>query len=228
MYNFFTKVQEYTMLNTVLALAPILLGVIFLGMLATRLMIRFGMRRSLAIGLLVLATPALGLSILEANLPYWVIMPFLILLGFGFILSNTPRLVLLFKSVPRDLIATVQSIGSATAQLGSALAYTYMMTLLERFTLNAYVDMLGGSGLSNAAIAERITQVVTASESLPLGISQSQQVQFLQSVEPLLKDAYVTGISQTMLALAGVCVIGAPIVFWGLRDHNNAKEAEGK
>jgi len=219
MYNFFTNVQDFSMLNTVLALAPILLGVFFLSVLATRLMIRFGMSRSLSIGLLVLAIPALGLSILETDLSYWVIMPFLIMLGFGFILGNTPRLVLLFRSVPEDLVATIQSIGSATAQLGSALAYTFMMTLLERFTRNAYVEMLGSSGLLNEAIAERITKLVTASESLPLGISQNQQVQFLQSVEPLLKEAYVTGISQTMLALSGICVVSAVVVHFGLRDN---------
>jgi len=225
MYNFFTNVQDLSMLNTVLALAPILIGVFFLSLLATRLMIRFGMSRSLLIGLLVLAIPALGLSILKTDLSYWVIMPFFILLGFGFILGNTPRLVLLFKSVPSDLIATVQSIGSATAQMGSALAYTLMMTLLERFTKNAYVKMLDSSGLSIEAVTERITKLVTASESLPLTISQHQRVQLLQNVEPLLKDAYVIGISQSMLALAGVCVIGAVFVHFGLRD-NNALDVE--
>ena len=60
MYNFLTKIQELSMLNTVLALAPILLGVFFLGVLATRLMLHFGMRRSLSIGLLVLAIPPSG------------------------------------------------------------------------------------------------------------------------------------------------------------------------
>ena len=219
MYNFFTNIQDFSMLNTVLALAPILLGVFLLGALATRLMIRFGMSRSLFIGLLVLALPALGLSILKTDLSYWFIMPFLILLGFGFIFGNTPRLVLLFRSVPEDLVATVQSIGSATAQMGSALAYTFMMTLLERYTKNAYVKMLGSSGLSNESIAERITQLVTASESLPLTISQHQRVQLIQNVEPLLKNAYVTGISQSMLVLAGVCVISAAVVHFGLSDN---------
>jgi len=80
--------------------------------------------------------------------------------------------------------------------------------------------MLGSSGLSNEAIAERITQLVTASESLPLAISQNQQIKILQSVEPLLKEAYVSGISQTMLALAGVCVVGAAVVQFGLHDSN--------
>ena len=219
MYNFFTNVQNFSMINTVLTMAPILLGVFLLGALATRLMIRFGMSRSLTIGLLVLAIPAIGLSIVETDISYWVIMPFFILLGFGFILGNTPRLVLLFKSVPSDLIATVQSIGSATSQVGSALAYTFMMTLLERFTNNAYVKMLGSSGLSNESIAERITQLVTASESLPLTISQHQRVQLIQNVEPLLKNAYVTGISQSMLVLAGVCVISAAVVHFGLSDN---------
>jgi len=226
MFNFFTKVQSLSILNTVLALAPIIPGAFLLGVIASRIIVRVGLRQSLSIGLLVLAMPPLGLSFLDRNLSYWVIMPFFVLLGFGFILGNTPRLVLLFKSVPKNLIATIQSIGSATAQLGSALAYTFMMTLLERFTKNTYIEMLEISGLSSEEIAKRITQLVTASESLPLAISQEQQVQFLQSVEPLLKKAYVSGISQTMLALAVICVVGAAIVQFGLRE-NNALDVEG-
>jgi len=220
MFNFFTKARSFSVINTVLALMPILPGAFLLGVIATRIIVRVGLRQSLTIGLLVLAIPPLGLSFLDRELSYWVIMPFFVLLGFGFILGNTPRLVLLFKSVPKNLIATIQSIGTATAQLGSGLAYTFMMTLLERFTKNAYIKMLGSSGLSNEAIAERITQLVTASESLPLAISQNQQIKILQSVEPLLKEAYVSGISQTMLALAGVCVVGAAVVQFGLHDSN--------
>jgi len=226
MFNFFTKAQSFSVINTVLALTPILPGAFLLGVIATRIIVRVGLRQSLSIGLLVLAIPPLGLSFLDRDLSYWVIMPFFVLLGFGFILGNTPRLVLLFKSVPKNLIATIQSIGTATAQLGSALAYTFMMTLLERFTRSAYIGMLDISGLSSEAITDRITQLATASESLPLTISQHQRVQLLQSVEPLLKEAYVAGISQTMLALAGVCLIGAAFVHFGLRE-NFALDGEG-
>jgi len=226
MFNFFTKAQSFSIVNTVLALAPILPGAFLLGVLATRIIVRIGLRQALSIGLLVLAIPPLGLSFLDIELSYWVIMPFFVLLGFGFILGNTPRLVLLFKSVPRNLIATIQSIGSATAHLGSALAYTFILTLLERFTKNAYLKMLDISGLSSEAIAERITQLATASDALPLAIPLNQQVQILQSVEPLLKKAYVTGISQSMLALAMLCVVGAVIVQFGLGD-DNALDVEG-
>jgi DHA2 family methylenomycin A resistance protein-like MFS transporter len=119
-FNFLYKVQEISALTAGIGLAPIVLGALLFGSLlfgslANRLNARFGLRDTLAIGLLVVAIPAIGLYVLDPGLSSWVIIPFLILLGFGFILGNAPRLVLLSTSVPINLSATIQSIGSATA-----------------------------------------------------------------------------------------------------------------
>jgi hypothetical protein len=98
------------------------------------------------------------------------------------------------------------------------LAYSFVLTLLERFAENAYVKLLGDIGLSAELITERVAQLASFSETFPLIISQAQQTQFLEGVDYLLKKAYVTGISQAMLALAGVCLFSAVIVRIGLQD----------
>jgi len=215
-YNFLYKVQDIPAVTAGLALAPFLIGALLTGSLATWMNARVGVRDTLAAGLIVIALPAIGLYILDPGLSYWAIMPFLILLGFGFVLGNAPRLILLNTSVPSNLSATIQSIGSAISQLGGALAYPFVLILLESFAKNAYVKLLGDTGLSSEAISSRIAQVASISESFPLVVPQDQSVHVLQSVDSFLKEAYVTGISQAMLVLAGICIFSAIVVHFGL------------
>lgn len=215
-YNFLYKVQDVPAVTAGLALAPFLIGVFLTGSLATRMNARVGVRDTLAAGLVVIALPAIGLYILDPGLSYWVIMPFLILLGFGFVLGNAPRLILLNTSVPSNLSATIQSIGSAISQLGGALAYPFVLILLESFAKNTYVKLLGDTGLSPEAISNRIAQIASNSESFPLVVPQDQSVQVLQSLDSFLKEAYVTGISQAMLVLAAICIFTAVVVHFSL------------
>jgi hypothetical protein len=130
-FNFLSRVQGYTLVSSILALAPLLAGAFFLGTLTKRIFNRLKMREALALSLLVIALPALGLYFLDTDFPYWVIALQLFVLGFGYILGNSPYLVLLSSSAPLDLVATVQAIGSATSRLGGALAYSFMLTLLS-------------------------------------------------------------------------------------------------
>lgn len=169
----------------------------------------------------MVAIPAVGLYFLEPDLPYWVIASFLVVLGFGFILGNSPRLILLTFSLPLDLIATVQSIGSAIAHLGGALAYSFMLTLLEGFGRQAYVKLLKTTGLSSEEITNRILSLATANEEISLVIPPKVQTEILQDVDYFLKRAYLMGLSQTMLVIAGVCVLSAIVVYVGLRNQKN-------
>lgn len=219
-YNFLYKVQEVSAVAAAVGLAPILIGVLLLGSLATRLNARVGLRDALAAGLLAVTIPAVGLYLLEPGLSYWVIMPFLILLGFGYILGNAPRLVLLNASVSFNLSATIQSIGSATAQLGSALAYSLVLTLIEGFARQAYGKLLGATGSSEQVVSEQLAKLAGIGDTFPLVVPQGL---IPQGMDSLLKEAYVTGISQAMLVLAGVCILSAVVVRVGLQDMKDKK-----
>jgi DHA2 family methylenomycin A resistance protein-like MFS transporter len=218
-FNFLYKVQEHTIVSSGLAVLSILAGAFLLSALTTRLTNRLKVREALAAGLLVVAIPAIGLYFLEPDLSPWVIALFLIVLGFGFILGNSPRLMLLTSSVPLDLVATVQAIGSATSQLGGALAYSFMLTLLEGFGRQAYTILLSTIGLSSEEITNRIMSLANASEEISLVFPPKTQTEILHKADYFLKKAYLMGLSQTMLVLAGVCVFSAMVVYVGLRNQ---------
>ena len=221
-YNFLRRVQDYTLFASILALTPLLAGTFFLGTFTKRILTRLKMREALALSLLVVALPALGLYFLDTNLPYWVIALYLFVLGFGYILGNSPYLVLLSSSVPLDLVATVQAIGSSTSRLGAALAYSFILTLIEGFGVNAYTNMLEKTGLSAAEVTERMMHFISASEELALAMPEKTQKEILYGLDYFFKKAYIMGISQAMLTLAGICVFSAVLVYFGLKIKKKA------
>jgi hypothetical protein len=128
--------------------------------------------------------------------------------------------------VPSSLAATVQSIGSATAHLGSALAYSFMMTLLEGFGMRAYVQTLESFGFTDLQISIRLTALARASEDISVLAPTEEQTELLQQIDFWIVQAYTTGLSRAMLVLAAVCLISAAIVYVGLRKNKKSAESE--
>jgi MFS family permease len=224
-FNFMSRVQNISAILSGIALAPILAGAL-LSLQVVRMTRRWDIGQAISAGLVVIGIPALLLSLLQPDMSYWVLIPSLLLLGFGFILGNSPRLLLLANSVPSSLAATVQSIGSATAHLGSALAYSFMMTLLEGFGMRAYVQTLESFGFTDLQISIRLTALARASEDISVLAPTEEQTELLQQVDFWIVQAYTTGLSRAMLVLAAVCLISAAIVYVGLRRIERVEESE--
>jgi hypothetical protein len=90
------------------------------------------------------------------------VAPLLALLGLGFIVGNAPYLLLLSSSVPRELTATVQAVGRTTAQLGGALAYAFMLTLIAGFGTRALVRSAEAALVTPAAIEQQLSSLAAA------------------------------------------------------------------
>jgi MFS family permease len=223
-FNFMSRVQNISVILSGIALAPILAGA-YLSIQLARTTNRWGIRRVIAAGLVVVALPAFILSLLQPEMSYWALLPCLILLGFGFILANSPRVLLLAASVPQNLAATVQSIGDATAHMGSALAYSFMITLIEGFGMQAYVRTLETFGLTENQIAIRLTTLARASEEISIVAPSEEQTQFLQQIDFWIVQAYTVGLSRAMLILGIVCLFSAVVVYVGLRSFKKSNQA---
>jgi hypothetical protein len=220
-----SRVQNISVILSGIGLAPILAGA-FISVQVVRMVRRWEVGQIMAAGLALMGVPALVLSLLQPDISYLVLLPCLMLLGFGFILGNSPRLLLLAASVPQSLAATVQSIGSATAHLGSALAYSFMITLLEGFGTRAYVQTLESFGLSDLQIAIRLTTLAKASEEISVIAPTEEQTELIQQLDFWIVQAYTIGLSRAMLVLAGVCFISAGVVYVGLRKSKKYEELE--
>jgi MFS family permease len=220
-FNFMNRVQNIHSIISGIALAPVLVGAL-ISVQLVRLPGRWKMGQALATGLVLTGIPALVLSLVRLDISYWLLLICLLILGFGFIFGNSPRLVLLSASVPRSLTATAQSIGSATAHLGSALAYSFMMTLLEGFGMRSYVQTLETFGFSDLQISIRLTTLARASEEISILAPAEEQAKILQQIDYWIVQAYITGLSRAMLVLGLVCLFSAAIVYIGLRDYKKS------
>jgi DHA2 family methylenomycin A resistance protein-like MFS transporter len=216
-FNFLNKVLQYNLVIAGLAMAPILIGALVQNSKIIRWTSQLRTRQAMSLGLALIGIPALVLSLLDTEISYWILLPSLVLVGFGFILCNTQRLLLLASSVPRNLAATVQSIGGATANLGGALAYAFMMTLVTGFGLRAYVQTLEEFGLSQAFITSRLFRLAEFGEQISVVSASDEQIDLLREIDFWLVQAYVTGLSRAMLVLGIVCLFSAAIVYVGLR-----------
>ncbi len=220
-YLFLAEVQDYGWTLAALALAPLLIGIVLLGRLAARLTIKLTLLQNLAFGLVILAGAALGLSLLQPDIAYWSLAVLLALVGLGFIVGNTPRYLLLSKAVPLDLWATVQSVGSATALVGGALAYSFMVSLIETFSQRSYTIQLRAEGLSRAEIGQRLDALAAAARSASTILSPEGQLAALEKVAPGYQLAYTVGLARAFLVLAGLCLVCAAVVWLELRGGDD-------
>jgi len=212
-FGFLQRVQNYDVLVAGLRLAPILIGPLLLGVLASRLQVAVGVRGALAVGLLLVATSAAGFGFLQPDISYWVLAPLLALLGLGFIIGNAPYLLLLSSSVPNDLEGTVQAVGRTTAQLGGALAYVLMLNLIAGFGTQVFVRSAEAAGVTPAAIEQQLSSLAAIAGDTSLLLGPEVERQALEWVAPRVNLAYTLGLSRAMWVLAGLCVFGAALVW---------------
>jgi len=224
--NFLQRVQDYDLFLAGLRLTPILIGPLLLGALASRLSVRVGMRGALSVGLLLVAASAAGFGFLQPDISYWALAPLLALLGLGFIIGNAPYLLLLSSSVPRDLTATVQAVGRTTAQLGGALAYALMLSLIAGFGTQAFVRSAQAAGLSQQAIQQQLGSVAAAAGDTSLVLAGEAELQVLEWIAPGVESAYTIGLARAMWVLAGLCIFGAALVWVGLPGKRSEPRQE--
>jgi DHA2 family methylenomycin A resistance protein-like MFS transporter len=225
-FGFLQRVQHYGLLLAGLRLTPILIGPLLLGALASRLSVRAGLRGALAVGLLLVAASAAGFGFLQPDVRYWTLALLLALLGLGFIIGNAPYLLLLSSSVPRDLTATVQAVGRSTAQLGGALAYTLMLTLIAGFGTQAFVRSAQAANVSEMVIQQELWSVAAAAGDTSLLLVEEFELQLLEWIAPGLESAYTIGLARAMWVLAGLCAIGAVLVWIGLPGRQSERGQE--
>jgi len=77
-FNFLNEVQDYNAILAGLALAPILAGAVLVVALSARLALHWRLAQALSASLLVIAMPAIVLSLLSPDISYWVLLPSLI------------------------------------------------------------------------------------------------------------------------------------------------------
>ena len=101
---YFDQVQKVDSLEFALRMAPYLVGLLAGCLLVARLALRFGARRILMFSFIMLGLAMLGLSQLEVDSPFWVMLVPITLIGLSGGLGGPARTAVVMSSPPQGLV----------------------------------------------------------------------------------------------------------------------------
>ena len=152
---FFWNVQEVGDVEGALRFLPWVIGLLLGGTLVARLALRFGARRILVFSFLASGAALWGLSLLQVDSPFWVMIVPITLLGLAAGLSGPARTTVVLGAPPEGLVNSSAAVNAAAGQIGYALGAIVSSVLVTQHADEVFVSGLTAAGVS----AETVTNV---------------------------------------------------------------------
>ena len=213
--QYFAIVPRFGPVFGMLAIAPLIAGLVVAGPVAGYLLARFAPRVLVAAGLVTVGLGNLGVALLAGPATGYVlfVLP-LLLIGAGFVVATTVRTAIIFASVPRGLPATAAALNEASLAVGNRIGIVLVTAIVAAVALSTYDASV--AGLPTAAAGEarqRFADVLYAvgTPSFPA---------LARAIQPDLVtgylDAYVAGVRTALLLGGAAAVLGGVVAWFGL------------
>lgn len=215
MYSLFYLNGQYLMSDK--GYPPFLAGVCVLPMAVAMYLLsprsvalarRLGERRTVAVGLLMLACGLALMAVCDAGTPYLIYVVVLVLIGAGSALSNPLLSLSIIGSLPQDKAGVGSGINSFTREIGGALGVALFGSLLN----TAYAQNLPEAlrGLASTGNAEMLKAIGSTLELVErVGGTQADWL------TTLARSAFSDAMGQAVLVVAGLVALGAvPVAAW--------------
>jgi hypothetical protein len=228
LYNFFFNVQQIPAILAGVALAPIMLGNIFVLRLASRFVIERPTYVAVGAGLAAMAAAMLLTSLARPSLPYLALVPMMMLFGLGFLVASASWSYFFFGALPADLIGMSCGINRAASLVGSALTGVLLATIVEVAGTADFKLRLADLGLTQNQ-QQLALQAVDA--ALRLGVTTDDMARrpaalASQGLLSAYRESLSVGISSALFTGAIVCAAAAALAwFWLRRIHLSADVA---
>jgi len=197
-------VLDYSPLEAGAAMLPLPLTMIPLARRTPALAARLGIRMVGALGLALIATAFVILSLLEVDSTYWHIAGALVVLGAGMAFAGVTATEAMISALPRDRQGVASGINSATREVGGALG----IAVLGSFVNDGY-----RSGVESTT--SRLPDDVAGRAEESLAFVKAAGPHFGARGQELIahaQGAFVDGLSTALLVGAGVVALGAAYV----------------
>lgn len=223
--QYFAIVPRFGPVFGMLAIAPLIAGIVVAGPVAGSLLARFSPRVLVAAGLVTVGLGNLGVALLAGPATGYVlyVLP-LLLIGAGFVVGTTVRTAIIFASVPRGLPATAAALNEASLAVGNRIGIVLVTAIVAGVALSTYDASVAGLAPDAAAAArQRFADVLYAvgTPSFPA---------LARAIHPDLVtgylDAYVNGV-RTALFLGGVAAVLGGIAAWFGLGHRDPLATRG-
>ena len=203
------QVQGYSATKAGAAILPMIVLVFLLSRWSGGLVTRYGPRRPLIVGPLIVALGFVLFALPGASGAYWTtFFPPIIVLGLGLAVTVAPLTTVVMNSVDQDHVGIASGINNAVSRVAGVLA----IAVLGIVMVSAFGSRLN-STLSELSLSPEVLREVQANENKLAGLQvpRNLDASTAQAVRDSVQSAFVYGFRMVVLICAGLAVASAAI-----------------
>ncbi|MDO8731844.1 MAG: MFS transporter [Actinomycetota bacterium] len=213
---YFQLIRGMDTLAAGLCFLPFAVGQLLAAPRSGGMVIRFGYRRVMTTGLVLVVIALIGLLLIRVDTPIWMALIVFFIFGFGMGNVIAPASTLLQNVLPLSKVGAGSAVQNAVRQVGGALGVAIVGTVLAtRYALNLDAVFAASPVPVPAPVQE------AASESLPatlavIGHLQGLPASLVTQFQNSAFDAYLSASHITTFLSLTIVVIAALLVGFGL------------
>ncbi len=205
------QIQGYSASASGAAILPMILLIFLLSRWSGGLVARFGPRRPLIIGPLIVALGFALFALPAIGSGYWkAYFPALLVLGFGLAVTVAPLTTVVMNSVGQDQVGAASGINNAVARVAGVLAIAVLgMVMVYAFSFHLN-HRLAHLWLPPGILEEvQLQEIKLAGLQVPAGLNSDTRAAIKESVQ----DAFVFGFRSIMLICAGLSLASSAVAW---------------
>jgi EmrB/QacA subfamily drug resistance transporter len=201
------QVQNYSPTSAGAAMLPFILLMFLLSRWSGGLVERYGARRPLIIGPLVVAVGFLIFAIPAIGGSYWMTyFPAVIVLGFGMAISVAPLTTTVMNSVSEERAGTASGVNNAVSRLAGLLSIASLgLLMLASFNYH-FSSRLSGIRLESGVRQELDDQRAKLGA---IEIPQALDAQLKADIQRAIEDSFVAGFRLVMFLSSGLAALSS-------------------
>lgn len=209
-------------------LTPLMLGWVLSSIVASRLLLKIGIRPTLVMGLLILMAGCVGLTRFDTVTGISTVAWTMALVGAGFGLSFTPLLIAMQNAVPRTQLGVATSASQFFRTIGGAVGVALLGAVMTGRMQGRFVEVssFADSGLSR----ERIYDLLQHPDAIVNAATrQMLPPSLLHAMQDILANAlhhtFIATLVVVVIALVAACFIPRHTTrdFEAMSEHPSAK-----
>jgi EmrB/QacA subfamily drug resistance transporter len=204
--QYFQLVLGYSPLSAAARLLPMAMTLLVVSLTTPRIVARFGAHRTVATGMLSLATGLLLLSRVGTETPYWYIVLCFLPFSAGMALSMSPMTASIMSAVPARRAGMGSAMNDATREFGAALGVAVLGSIAaSRYGSQIASAVTGLSGADQSTATSSIAGALNVAEGLREPASSN--------LTDAAHQAFLSGMHLAVLIGAALAALSAGIVY---------------
>lgn len=211
-------IYGYSPLEAAVRTLPVAMTMMVGAPLATKLVEKFGKRRVVSAGMLIVALGTLILAQIGIDSSYLNLAGGMIVLAFGMSIAMAPTTDLLMSSVPKSRAGMGSAMNDTTRELGGSLGIAVLGSLLA----SQYATKI-------AVVADKLPEPAkkAAEQSIAGAIAVGQQIGGTTGAQIIrtAKESWLSGYHFSLMVGAAIIATAAIVAYFGLPEQADDHEA---